>query len=248
MENIFIVCFNIVFDFIFSIFVVNNLVVFTWRIIWDTQDLYLLKNLYLNSIISLAIGSILTLIVKWVQIKEINMKAEKVFAKTFKELESQDTRHKKIEGRKWKKFKLKMFIFIFSFANINNWRGIWNFTLIYTNYSVFGIFTIGIVSLLGLFAMRRVCALVSIPFFIFKDNYQNAYRIQPTSANHNYYLSIKDSFTTKVNFFKYFSSFFTLNLNKFSLQSSPNNWQFFLSFVLEYLADCFTIQSWRSLW
>ena len=192
---------SIGFDCVFSIFIVNNLNIFVWRIIWDTQDLYLKENIYLNSLISLFISYIFLFLVKYIQINEINAKFNRTITKQTSAAEASTVEKKKKENKLCKNFILKMFILMFSFANINHWRAVWNFTNHLTNNSIPGYFTIGLLSFLSLFALRRVCALMALPFQINKDSYQGAYQIQPTSAHHNYYLSLKNKYSNKVNRF-----------------------------------------------
>lgn len=204
---------NIGFDCIFSIFLVNSLVIFVWRIIWDTQDLYLENRLYLNSLISLMISYFLLFIVKYIQINEINSKFSRSISKLNNDNSTSSSNSSHNKKKICKKFSLKIFILIFSFANINHWRAVWNFTIEYTEHkknehtkndhtknehSLDGILTIGALSILSLIAIKRVCALMSVPFQINKDCYQVAYQIQPTSVHHNYYLSLKNKYSNKV--------------------------------------------------
>lgn len=189
---------NIGFDCIFSIFLVNSLVIFVWRIIWDTQDLYLKNRLYLNSLISLMISYFLLFIVKYIQINEINSKFSRSISKLNNDNSTSSSNSSHNKKKICKKFSLKIFILIFSFANINHWRAVWNFTLEYTEHSLHGTLTIGALSILSLIAIKRVCALMSVPFQINKDCYQVAYQIQPTSVHHNYYLSLKNKYSNKV--------------------------------------------------
>lgn len=159
------------FDCIFSIFIVLNLVIFVWRIIWDTQDLYLKSNSYLNSIISILISFMLILYIKSKQIKSLK-------------------NEKKLSYKA--RSKIKFFILVFGFANVNQWRGVWNLTLIYTNESVIGIFTIGVLSIVCLIAMNRLCALISVPFILNRDCAQLAYQIHPFSNKSNKYLKLNE--------------------------------------------------------
>jgi len=162
------------FDFVFANFLICNLVCFVWRIIWDTQDLYLKSNLYLNSIISVLVYFSLSFIVKIEQIKSAQ-----------KHQKNQREGLVKVKSKpNWKKkFKLKIFILLFAFANINHWRGIWNFTIFYTEESLTGIFTIGSLSFMGLIALKRICAVMAVPFCIDKDCKQTAFQIDASSKN-----------------------------------------------------------------
>jgi hypothetical protein len=187
---------NILFDIIFSIFV-NNLGIFIWRIIWDTQDLYLKSNIYFNSIVSLIIAYILIIVVKCIQINEINLKFQN---NLFLEINKNDNDINNIN--RWSNFKLKSIILVISFANINHWRCLWNFTIEYTNKSVVGILTIAIISFLTLILLSRLCSLVSLPFQFNHDCYEVAYQIQPASANHNYYLSLNTNISSNVSSLK----------------------------------------------
>jgi hypothetical protein len=164
------------FDFIFANIFICNFVCFVWRIIWDTQDLYLKSNLYLNSFISVLVYFALIVIVKLEQIKSIHKK--------HKNQHDNFKCKSKLVGPNWKKkFKLKIFILVFSFANINHWRGVWNFTIHYTNESTIGIFTIGGLSFMGLIALKRVCAVMAVPFCIEKDCKNTAFQIDANSRN-----------------------------------------------------------------
>lgn len=213
---------NTIFDVFFAIFITNNFVIFVWRVIWDTQDLYLKNNPYFNSIISLLIAYILIFFVKCIQINEISSSFQhKYLATTVPDQSDSDA--PKIKA----KLKIKFLILVISVANINHWRCLWNYTLHYTNHSLNGIFTLAIIALLMMGSMKRVGCLVSSPFQIGKDSYDAAYGIQPASANHNYYLSLK---------------------NELASSLPPNNWQILLSFLIEFIADICTIHSWRSLW
>lgn len=160
--------FMITFDLIFSTGVVTNLVIFVWRIIWDTQDLYLKTHYYLNSVISIALSFSLIFYIKYKQFE------------SFK------------HNERMSKFRIKLFIIVFSFANINHWRGVWNFTLAYTNQSVAGVFLIGAISLLGLLFMNRLCALMSVPYILNKDCMQAAYQVSPSSNRNDNYLKLDD--------------------------------------------------------
>lgn len=166
--------FMICFDCFFTIFVVLNLVVFVWRIIWDTQDLYLKNNYYLNAIISILISFFIIFYIKYKQFESFKY----------------DRYKNKSSGSV--KTKIKLFIIIFSFANINHWRGIWNFTLIYTNQSVIGIFSIGLISIICLVVMNRLCVLMSVPFMLNKDCMQVAYQVSPSSNKNDNYLKLED--------------------------------------------------------
>lgn len=176
--------FMISFDSLFSIFLVLNSVVFIWRIIWDTQDLYLKSNSYLNSIISITISFLLILYIKSSQVKSL----------------SYETNTK--SNSRLNKSKVKLFILVFGFANANQWRGVWNITLLYTQESSIGIFTIGFLSIACLIAMNRLCALVSVPYAINKDNAQLAYQIHPFSNKSNNYLKLNE-YNVIFDFLKY---------------------------------------------
>lgn len=160
--------FMLTFDTIFSTVVVTNLVVFVWRIIWDTQDLYLKSNLYLNSVISIALSFSLIFYIKYKQF--VSFKRNDYMGKC----------------------EIKLFIILFSFANINHWRGVWNFTLAYTDHSLIGVSLIGAISILGLLFMNRLCVLVSVPFILNKDCMQAAYQVSPNSNRNDNYLKLND--------------------------------------------------------
>lgn len=206
------------FDFIFANFLICNLVCVVWRIIWDTQDLYLKSNLLLNSIISILIYFACMLVIKYEQIQSIQKdKTEHGCSAKVKRGGPRPN---------WKKkFKLKMFLLLFSFAIINHWRGIWNFTVFYTNESVMGIFTVGAVSFLGLIAMKRMCILTTAPFLLDKDSKKTAFKLDTNSRNLIYNLSLDQE----------------LNENTIS-------WWMMSETCKEYLSDLFGIQAWRSLW
>ena len=175
---------NITFDCVFAFFFVTNLNIFAWRVIWDTQDLYLQSNIYFNSIISLLIAYVLIIISKCIQINEIRSK-----------FENNNNLSNKNKSRKFlpEQLKIKLIIFLISIANINHWRCVWNFTLEYTNKSSIGIFSLALVVFAIMFITNRLCSIVSIPFQIGTDDYDAAFKIQPSSANHNYYLSLHDN-------------------------------------------------------
>ncbi|CAF0709202.1 unnamed protein product [Brachionus calyciflorus] len=202
------------FDCLFSIFLVLNLVIFIWRIIWDYQDLY-----YKNSIKDIAIqrqciSSIISVLGSFLLMFYVKKKQVQSLL--------DENLHK---NKKWQhKAKIKFFIILFSFANINQWRGVWNLTLLITDNSVIGIFTIGILSICGLMFMNRFCALISVPYILNKDCAQLAYQINPSSNKSNNYLKLDD---------------YNIRMTR---------WLFMLNFILEYFADIFTIQSWRGLW
>ena len=178
---------NGLFDAFFSILVVNNLSIFIWRIIWDTQDLYLTEtNVYFNSLVSLLIAYSLIVIIKCIQINELNINFHKTSL-----IESEPIQSANV--------KLKLFLLLISAANINHWRCLWNFTYEYTNKSEQGLFAIGLIAALVLLSMRRLCNVVSSPFQLSQDDYNAAYRIHPTSANHYYYLSLSNSLSQNVN-------------------------------------------------
>lgn len=174
--------FMITFDCFFSVFVVLNLVVFVWRIIWDTQDLYLKTNYYLNSIISILVSFVIIFYIKYKQFV------------SFKHNKYKDKANAAI------KIKIKVFIIIFAFANINHWRGIWNFTCFYTNKSVVGVFSIGALSVASLIVMNRLCALMSVPFILNKDCMQAAYQVSPSSNKSDNYLKLED-YRVSINLF-----------------------------------------------
>ena len=200
MSNIYQALANFLFDFVFSIFLANNLAIFVWRIIWDTQDLYLKSNVYFNSIISLLIAYSLIIVIKCIQINELNFE---FYRHVTLESQSVNARNDSMQY-----FRLRLFILLISIANINHCRSLWNFTTEYTNNSVNGVLTIGALSLLILICLKRLCATISSPFQIAQDSYEVAFQIRPTSANHNYYLSLINMETK--NHVKLFDSFFIL--------------------------------------
>ena len=211
MNSILLFLFNIGFDSFFSVFFINNLVVFVWRIIWDTQDLYLRSNLFINSILSVVIFTILMVIVKYKQIKSLETKYTKKYGVLKHKPEcsnmnnNNNSDEKKIDKKKKNRWfynlKLKIFILIFAFANINHWRGVWNFTIYYTNESVIGIFTIGIISFVSLIAMKRFCALTSVPFMFSKDSKQSAYQIPASAHKTKFYFTLDQE--SQVSLFHY---------------------------------------------
>ena len=211
MSNIYQAFSNLIFDFVFSIFLANNLAIFVWRIIWDTQDLYLKSNVYFNSIISLLIAYSLIIVIKCIQINELNFEFHRHAV-----LESQSV---DAQNNTMHKFKLRMFILLISIANINHCRSLWNFTTEYTYNSVNGLLTIGALSLLILLCLKRLCATISSPFQIAQDSYEVAFQIRPTSANHNYYLSLINMESKNVNIFKLS---FSNNKNKMILLNNEN--------------------------
>jgi hypothetical protein len=182
--------FTFFFDFIFSTFVILNLVVFVWRIIWDTQDTYLETNKLLNSLISILVSVMILVLVK---IKQ--MKNARNFSLTDESLAGTGNtkKHQKYSP------KLKTFILIFSFANINLWRGIWNFTHFYTNESTRGMLMIAIISIIALIAMNRVCALVALPFIYAKDGFDSAYQINPNTNKTKVCLKIEQELHVSLN-------------------------------------------------
>lgn len=210
---------NLVFDCIISIALVNNLDIFVWRIIWDTQDLYLQSNLYFNSIISLVIAYVLIFLVKCIQINEINSLLKRKYL-------CDEKKHQE-KNSFFENLKIKLVIILISIANINHWRCLWNFTIEYTNKSEAGTFTLALIAFALAIFMKRLCSFVSSPFQIGTDSYDAAYGIQPSSANHNYYLNLKNNFASDL---------------------IPNKWQILLSFLFEFVSDICTIHSWRSFW
>lgn len=180
---------SITFDFIFAFFFVTNLNIFAWRIIWDTQDLYLQTNIYFNSIISLIIAYILIVISKCIQINEIRSKFEEKISTSLKSSKMQVFSHR---------LKIKLIIFLISMANINHWRCVWNFTLEYTNKSSTGCLSLALIVFAIMFITNRLCSIVSLPFQIGTDDYDAAFKIQPSSANHNYFLSMHEYSATNV--------------------------------------------------
>jgi hypothetical protein len=166
--------FMLTFDCLFSTFLVLNLVVLVWRVIWDTQDLYLNNRPYLNAITSILVSFVIIFFIK------------------YKQFESFKQNRYKNKSNWLIKSQIKLFIIIFAFANINHWRGIWYFTIIYTNQSVIGIFSIGTLSICCLIVMNRLCVLMSVPFILNKDCMQVAYQVSPTSSKTDNYLKLED--------------------------------------------------------
>ena len=99
------------------------------------------------------------------------------------------------------KIKTKLFILVFAFANINNWRGVWYLTGYFTSDSMTGAITIGLISLLSLIAMKRVCVLISVPFILNKDSKLAAYQLHANAFNSNDYLNLDENLN--VNFCVY---------------------------------------------
>ena len=236
MKNLPLYILMFVFDLLFSTFVVLNLVVFVWRIIWDTQDIYLQSNLYLNSVISVLISFLILIVVKLEQMRSSHQFSliddeDECETSTLSNNNNNNTNNSKNNAKKLKikntKYSatLKMFILIFSFANINLWRGIWNFTLVYTDNSTMGIIMIGVISIMALIAMNRFCVLVSVPFIYAKDCRDTAYQINPNTNKTHVCLKIEQE-----------------------LKIKPTKWSFLIHFIHEFLADFFTIEAWRSLW
>lgn len=183
---------HLLFDSFFAIAFVNNLDIFVWRIIWDTQDLYLQSNKYFNNIISLLIAYVLIFLVKCLQIQEISRSFQ----------ERQDCTVKESRLLSEKSTRTKIVILVISVANINHWRCLWNFTLEYTDHSEKGIYTLACLAFLAAFGMKRLGAFVSSPFQLGRDCYEAAYGVQPSSANHYYYLSLsKGKLAYDVRFF-----------------------------------------------
>jgi hypothetical protein len=207
--------FRILTDCIFSVFVVTNLVAFIWRIIWDTQDIYVefssLRSKLINAVVSLIISYIFIFYIRYTQITDI------ISTDNSKSLKKPSV---------WKNYKIKFLIILFAFANVNFWRGVWNFTIYYSQESVLGIFTIGISSFLTLIYMQRVCAMTSVPFTINRDSKESIYDIV-CASNKNY-----DSL---------------FNFDR-SSNDAPDMWIMGYYILLEHLADLFTVQTWRSLW
>ena len=180
------------FDLLFANFLISNLVCVVWRIIWDTQDLYLKSNLYLNSAISVLIYFALSVVVKIEQIKSIQKHQSQNSGASLLEENPKVEADRGVKSKSnWKKkFKLKLFILLFSFANINHWRGIWNFTIHYTNESVVGIFTVGALSFMGLIAMKRLGSIIAVPFCLDKDCKKVAFQVETNSKNLIHNLSL----------------------------------------------------------
>ncbi len=186
----------IVFDTIFSVFIITNLVVLFWRIIWDVQDIYLNEsNAVLNSFISITIYFVLIFFVKLLQFNSVSPPIE---------LEQNITKNN-VNKSLVHKLKTKLFILVFAFANINNWRGIWYLTGYYTSNSIVGVFTIGSLSLLSLIAMKRVCVLISVPFLLNKDSKQAAYQLHASTFKDIDYLNLEENLN--VYFFDFFFRF-----------------------------------------
>jgi hypothetical protein len=188
---------HLAFDTVFAL-TVNNLDIFVWRIIWDTQDLYLQSNKYFNSIISLLVAYVLIFLVKCLQIQEIHESF------TRKHLPQVATRPPFFSERT----RTKLVILMISAANINHWRCLWIFTLEYTKHSERGIYTLACLAFLAVIGMRRLGSFISSPFQIPRDCYEAAYGVQPASANHYYYLSLKNELTFDVSlafFFQFVS-------------------------------------------
>lgn len=166
---------NLLFDHVFSIFVVSNLVIFVWRIIWDTQDLYLIENYYLNSLISILLSFCLMIIIRYKQIKQAN-------------LNQLNTPPNKIK-KDWKyTFRYKFLIIIFGYASINHWRGVWNITVHMTDNADVGIFIIGIISLLSMNMAGRLCSVLSVPLTLAQDTEESLYQIHPQTIKRHLYL------------------------------------------------------------
>jgi hypothetical protein len=207
--------FRILTDCIFSVFVVTNLVAFIWRIIWDTQDIYVevssLQSKLINATLSLIISYAIIFYIRYTQIADII---------------STDNSKSLQRASVWKNYKIKFLIILFAFANVNLWRGVWNFTIYYSQESVLGIFTIGISSFFTLIYMQRVCVMTSVPYTINEDSKETIYHIV-CASNKNY-----DSL---------------FNFDR-SSNNIPDMWIMGYYILLEHLADLFTVQTWRSLW
>jgi hypothetical protein len=177
------------FDLFFSLFVVTNLVVFVWRIVWDMQDLYLNgSNIVLNCFVSILIYIVLIAIVKWIQYDTIKLKMIDEAANRELHKSGKNKNNSLVY-----KIKTKLFILVFAFANVNHWRGVWYLTSHYTEDSTEGLVTVGAISFLCLVAMKRVCVLISAPFWVNKDSKQAAYQLHPNSFNKNTYLNLEDN-------------------------------------------------------
>lgn len=221
---------SICFDFLFAILVTNNIVVFIWRVIWSTQDAIINENMYLNSWLSLVVAYIFIGPIKVLQTMSLNRKYER----TLSELEPRSTQlltplnpndnsgtnlisvddasnESSSNQANWSEsIKLKLFIMAFSFGNINHWRGIWYLTSLYTEDSVAGLLSVGLIALLLLTFMKRLCTLMAVPFHINTDSYEVAYEINPITSKHTFYVNSD----LEVLFFSSNQS-----INKFSYQS-----------------------------
>lgn len=162
---------NFSFDLFFSTVIVLNQVVFVWRIIWDTQDNYLQSDVLLNSLVSLLSSFLVLLVIKLVQINYVIGKKKSQISMS----------------------KFKALTLVFAFANITMWRGFWNFTTFYTQNSNVGICMLGLLSVIGLLAMNRLCALVSLPFFFGKDTLDSMYKIDPENSEQALYKRLNES-------------------------------------------------------
>jgi hypothetical protein len=99
---------KLVVDCFVSIFVITNLVVVIWRSIWDMQDFYYSSNIHLNYWISIFISFFIIVLVK---IKQLRFYRHA----TQNNLTDNDCRG--LVGP----IELKFYIWMFAFANINNW-------------------------------------------------------------------------------------------------------------------------------
>ncbi len=206
----------IVFDTIFSVFMITNLVVLFWRIIWDVQDIYLnASNAVLNSFISIAIYYVLIFFVKLLQFNSVSppIELEQNQAKSNVNKKTKSLMHK---------IKTKLFILVFAFANINHWRGIWYLTGYYTSESIVGVFTIGSLSLLSLIAMKRVCALIYVPFLLSKDSKQAAYQLHASTFKDIDYLNLEENLN--VNFYLFIFNFFLFINYQINFSKNPQSY------------------------
>jgi hypothetical protein len=206
MKNISFYFLMLIFDFSFSNFVVLNLVIFVWRIIWDSQDMYLSDNdasKALNYTISIIMSFVILVLVKIKQIQnahsfsltdaEQHENEQKMSSKIEIDQDKKGSYKKSKKVSRIIKYspQLKCFILIFSLANINLWRGIWYLTMLYTKDSTIGYLTIGIISIIALIAMNRACALVAVPFIFAKDCSDSAYQINPSTNKTHVCLKIE---------------------------------------------------------
>ncbi len=186
-------------DCFVSIFLITNLVVVVWRSIWDAQDFYYTTNVPLNNWISIFLSTFITVLIKIKQLRFYKRATHDVLTNN----KFQNLRSPNSVGP----FELKLCIWVFAFANINNWSistfvvyalfsisqelffdwlvffpgGVWNLTLYYTNHAKLGIYLIGLVCFLTLCLTKRSCSLLSAPFQINKDSLETFYQIQNES-------------------------------------------------------------------
>ena len=192
---------TLAFDSLFAL-IVTWLVAFVWRIIWDVQDLSLEKWPYTSSLISMLIYFVFILYIKYKQVNSIKHMQQHQHQQQQQQQQHllplhnghKQQKQKQRESTWQHKLAVKLFTLAFAFANINHWRGWWYLTTQYTYGSAEGMLSIGALAFLGLLAMKRVCAIISVPYTLNRDSKRLAYQTHPTAFVHtnNAYLSLDE--------------------------------------------------------